>query len=98
MPQGPTLDDPLAIIEEEARAVAVSFGIGPCAEVAAAVIDRIILRMGGEVIYVPRKGVRERARVAAAIRERYDGTNIPQLAKEFKMSPLHVRRIVQGGR
>lgn len=48
-------DDPIAVIEDEARAVARSFGISASEDVAAMFVERIMLRLGGEAIYVPRR-------------------------------------------
>ena len=94
-PETPPTDDPLEILQEEARAVAQCFGVATCDEAAAALVDRIILRLGGGYIYVPRRGTRERLRVQAEIRRRFDGLNGAALAKEFGLTPRHIRRLVR---
>ncbi len=84
------LDEPLAIIEEKARAMAQCFGVAPPEE-AASLIDR---RLGGTHIYLPRQGARARQRMHAEIALRFNGNNLFELAKEFEMAPRHVRRII----
>jgi len=97
MPPQPCID-PLTIIEEEARAVAQCYGAAWCDEAAAKLIDRLVLRLGGAAVYVPRRGAAERRRVHAAIRERGNGRNIEDLAREFNMTPRNVRKIIAGAR
>lgn len=90
-------DDPLAVIEDEARAVARSFGISACEDVAAMFVERIMLRLGGENIYVPRRRLKDRQRVIAEIRGRFTGRNAAVLAREFGVSVRWVRQIASSG-
>lgn len=87
-------DEPLEIVKQEARAVAKSFGIAACDEVAAALIERVIRRLGGTAFYVPCIGGIERQRVHAQIRKQFDGSNTMELARKYSISPRHIRRIV----
>jgi Mor family transcriptional regulator len=86
--------DPLTIIEEEARAVAVSFGIGPSTEMAAAMVDRIVHRLGGGLIYIRAASMRQKRLTHAAVRARFTGNNHEELAKELDISSRHLRRIL----
>ena len=91
-------DDPIAVIEDEARAVAKSFGIPACEDMAAMFVERIMLRLGGENIYVPRRRLRDRQRVIEEIRARFTGRNAAALAREFGVSVRWVRKVgVVGG-
>lgn len=87
-------DDPISVLEEEARAVARRFGVAACNEVAAAFVDRVLLRLGGGYVYVPRRRTEERQRIRREIADRFNGKNSKELAREFSMTPRHVRRIV----
>ncbi|WP_068635031.1 Mor transcription activator family protein [Thauera butanivorans] len=86
-------DDPIAVIEDEARAVARSFGISASEDVAAMFVERIMLRLGGESIYVPRRRLKDRQRVIAEIRARFTGRNAAVLAREFGVSVRWVRKV-----
>lgn len=91
-------ENPIAIIEEEARTIARYFGIAASDDVAAALVDRIVARLGGQNVYFPQQATiklrAERQLVRSAIRQRFDGTNINDLAQEFSLSPRHVRRLL----
>ena len=91
--------DPIAILEEEARAVAKCFGVAACDDAAAALVDRMISRLGGAHVYFPlgeaRKREAKRKLVKAAIKAQFDGTNIKELAEEYALSQRHVRRLLQ---
>ena len=91
-------DEPLAIIEEEARAMAQCFGVAAPDEAAASLIDRILLRLGGAHIYVPKRRARSRRRDRVELQSRFNGSNLFELAKEFGMTPRHLRRILAGER
>ena len=81
------------VLEEEARAVAQCFGVTSCEAVAAALVDRFLMRLGGTYVYIPQRRVRERARIHEEIARRSNGQNVKELAREYSMSPRHVRRI-----
>lgn len=85
---------PLIIIEEEACAVAKCFGVAACDEAAALLIDRILLRLAGERIYLQRHGRREREQLHKEIRAKFNGTNLPSLSIEYGMTERHLRRIL----
>lgn len=91
-------DEPLAIIEEEARAMAQCFGVAAPDEAAASLIDRILLRLGGELVYLPRRSARNRQRDRDEVIRKFNGTNLFELAQEYGFTPRHLRRILAGGR
>jgi Mor family transcriptional regulator len=85
--------DPLAIIKEEARAVAQFFGVGACELAAQMLVTRIAERLGGEKHYVAggREGRLERDE---KIRARFTGDNLHELSIELGMTERHLRRIL----
>ncbi len=87
-------NEPLAIIEEEARAVAQCFGVALPEAAASSLIERILLRLGGAHIYLPKRTARDRYRIHRDIVARFNGRNIYELASEFDLTPRHVRRII----
>lgn len=87
-------NEPLAIIEEEARAMAVSFGISTPEAAAECLVDRIVQRLGGTHVYLPKKSSRERQATHVEIAALFNGTNLFELAKRYGMTPRHVRRIL----
>lgn len=87
-------DDPLSIIEDEARAVAVCYGAQWCDEAAATLVRRIVMRLGGTQVYVPRQTVADRAWRDSQIRERFNGCNIRELARDYGIAERTIRRIV----
>ena len=86
--------DPLEIIEEEAKAMARCFGISAPDIAAASLMDRILLRLGGAHIYVPRRSMRDHRRMYSEIALRFNGSNLFQLAREYELTPRHLRRIL----
>lgn len=91
-------DEPLTIIEEEARAMARCFGASAPDQAAASLIDRILLRLGGAHVYLPKRSARERRQIYLEIAVRFNGSNLFELAKEYQMTPRHLRRIISGAR
>lgn len=87
-------EDPVSVLEQEARAVAHCFGMAACDEVAAAFVDRILLRLGGAYVYVPQRRVATRQRAHREIASKFNGRNLKELAREYSLTPRHVRRIV----
>ena len=87
-------EDPLDILEEEARAMALCFGAADGEAMASALVSRIIMRMAGTRFYVPSVSARQRQQDHAAICQKFTGANVQELAKEYGMSARHVRRIV----
>lgn len=59
------------------------------------VADKLRLRISGTDGYV-RKRPLSPARRAADIRRRFDGANIPELAKEYELTLRRVQQIVNG--
>lgn len=90
----PRPTDPIEVLEEEARAVARCFGVTACDEVAAALVDRIMMRLGGVHVYVPQRRTQDRVRVRKEIVRRFDGKNVEDLARDYSLTPRHVRRIL----
>lgn len=90
-------EDPLDILEEEARAMALCFGTVDSEAMASALVKRVITRMAGTNFYVPSISARQRQQDHAAIRRKFTGANVQELAKEYGMSARHVRRIVSEG-
>ncbi|WP_145760846.1 Mor transcription activator family protein [Variovorax atrisoli] len=90
----PPADEPLAIIEEEACAVARCFGIPMPEAAAASLVDRIVLRLGGAHVYLPKKTPRERDRIRTEIFARFNGRNLHELARDYEITPRHLRRIL----
>ncbi len=93
MTQQHLAEDPIDILEQEARAVAQCFGITASDDAAAMFVERILLRLGGENIYVPKKRQQDRQRIRDEIRRRFNGTNGGALAREFGVSARWVRLI-----
>ena len=88
--------DLAAVLHQEVCATAASFGLPAGADLAASIIDRVMLRLGGCDVYVPKRGGRHsRAIVHQRIRTLYTGNNLAQLARETGMSERQIRRIVQ---
>lgn len=88
-------EDPLDVIHEEARAVAKCFGVTTCDEMAEALVDRIMLRIGGgSYVYLGQRRSRDRDHRDAEIRAEFSGTNIKALARKWHISPRQIRRIV----
>lgn len=83
--------DPVSVIEQEARAVALSFGVSTPDDAAAALVERVLMRLGGGQFYLPKKLALTRNQ---AIRARFRGDNVAELAREFGLTPRSVRRIV----
>lgn len=87
--EGPA-DDPVRIIEQEARAVAECFGVAAPEEAAAALVERLLLRLGGGDIYLPKPRP-----PYLQIQREFDGQNIAALSKKYGFSERHVRRILR---
>lgn len=96
------IEHPLVVIEEEARAVAKCFGVAASDDAAAALVDRVIARLGGAMVYFPlrQRGQRtqkqrDRDDLVALIRARFNGANSAEIAREFKLTTRHVRRLLK---
>ena len=87
--------DAMAVLHSEAKAVAQCFGVKDCEAVAAALVDRIAMRLGGAHIYVPKRSTKSRAQVRAEIRAKFNGLNQTQLASEYGISTRHIRRLLK---
>lgn len=85
---------PIDIIEREARATAASFGIACPGDLAAALVARIIKRIGGQKIYIPSETTAKAHRRAAMIRAQFTGANIAELARVHRITPRQVRNIL----
>ncbi|MDP9965096.1 Mor family transcriptional regulator [Variovorax paradoxus] len=91
-------DEPMAIIEEEACAMARCFGVAVPEVAAASLVDRILLRLGGAHVYLPRRTAQKRQRMHQEMANRFNGTNLFELAKEYDISARHLRRILARSR
>jgi Mor family transcriptional regulator len=89
----PAEPDALAIIEEEARAVAQFFGIGAFEVAAQMLVGRVAGRLGGARVYVSLARAQRQER-DAEIRRRFNGSNYEELAREFGLKWRQIRRIV----
>lgn len=90
------IDDPLEILEEEAKAVAKKFGVAACDDAAAMLVERVLLRLGGANIYVSKKRSRDRARIRDEVKARFNGANSAQLAAELGVTPRWIRKLANG--
>lgn len=89
-----TTIDPVAILREEATAAAIAHGADRCEELAENLVMRFVNRVGGLRHYVRQSNAVERESIHRQIRQRFNGTNLEQLALEFQRSPRHLRRIL----
>ncbi|MBX9937106.1 MAG: hypothetical protein K2Y10_11000 [Burkholderiaceae bacterium] len=88
--------DLVAVLHQEVCATAACFGLPAGTDLAASIIDRVMLRLGGCEVYVPKRAGRaKRASVHQHIRARFNGSNVAELAQEAGMSERQVRRIVR---
>ena len=85
--------DPLSVIEEEAREIACYYGAQKYNEAAAALVDRLIIRLGGLQIYVPLQSAAFRKNRDEQVRLSFNGRNIKELARKYNMSERSIRRI-----
>lgn len=80
----------MAVIEREARSVAMAFGVSASDEMAAALVDRLLRCFGGERVYLPR-----RRALDTEIRKRFTGSNHVTLAQELGCSVSTIRRALR---
>ena len=90
----PVANNILIRLEEEARAVALAFGVPTANEMAAALIDRVRGSIGGARVYLPKRDVLRSVERDAAIRAEFNGRNTGALAHKYGLSTRWVRRIV----
>lgn len=83
-----TTPSALAILEHESRAVATAFGVPLPDDMAAALVDRILHRLGGERVYLPKR----RPVPADVVASRFNGRNFDELARELGCHASTVRR------
>ena len=86
--------DPLEILREEARAAALCHGVERCEELAENLVKRYVRRLGGVSVYVPKRSTSSRALENEQIRFKFNGSNVRELAREYSLSPRHIRRIL----
>ena len=95
MPTAATQEQtPLEIIAAEARATAASFGITCTGDLAEALVERIIKRVGGQKIYIPSESAQQAKRRSVQIRTQFVGNNLAELARTHRISPRQVRNIL----
>lgn len=70
------------------------FGINVPEVAAASLVDRILLRLGGAHIYLPRRTAQKRQQIHREIASRFNGSNLFELAKEYGISARHLRRVL----
>ncbi|WP_354318750.1 Mor transcription activator family protein [Pseudacidovorax sp. 1753] len=87
-------EDPLSIIENEARAVAILYGAEWCGRASETLMRRLVERLGGVQVYIPRITRVERATRDTEIRSRFNGKNLRQLARDYSTSERTIRRVV----
>lgn len=78
----------IQILERESRSVAAAFGVKVPDDMAAALVDRILHRLGGERVYLPKR----RQVPADVVAARFNGRNVEALARELGCAPRTVRR------
>lgn len=85
-------------IEGDICLVARSLGVPVNHEFAAALMDRLRLRLGGERLYIPRITATDRKRRDAAIRTEFNGRNTAELAERHGVSERRIYAILRGAR
>jgi Mor family transcriptional regulator len=90
-----TTDDALVIIEEEAEAVARCFGVSDTARMAEMMTERIVARLGGQLVYVGKRNREALAIRNAEICREFTGNNIEEIAKKHDLDIRHVRRVLK---
>ncbi|WP_370646129.1 Mor transcription activator family protein [Pseudacidovorax sp. NFM-22] len=86
---------PLSIIADEARNVAICCGAQWSPGATADLMRRLAACLGGMEIYIPRESAAERLTRHEKIRNRFNGRNVRELAKEFGISERTIRRILR---
>lgn len=84
----------MQILEEEFRAAASRHGVVDEVALALDLVSRVVERLGGEYVYIPRKASRDRVKMYEQIIKRFDGRNASILARDYGLSVRHVRRIL----
>lgn len=94
--QTASADDVVNIIQSEARAVAASFGSSAavCDAQAAALVDRLLLRLGGGQWYMPKTNATHRRQVHDWVRQNWRGDNLQELADAVGLSERRIRQLV----
>ena len=91
-------DDAFSVIFEEARAMAQCFGVESPDDAAMLLMRRLKTRIGGGNFYLAKRGATERKKAREEICAKFNGGNLFELAKEFDITPRHVRRILAESR
>lgn len=86
--------DLFSILEAEARAVAAAFGVPTANELAAALIDRVHLRLQGDRIWASRRSKLRRQELYEAMDQAFLGNNLVEVARQFGYTPRHTYRIL----
>lgn len=87
-------DNILSRIEHEARLVARAFGVSTPDDLAAMLLDRLCISLGGERHYLPRSAKVHASRDAQIARA-YNGRNGARLAEQHQISVRRVQQIVR---
>lgn len=67
--------------------MARAFGVATEEEAAASLMERLIFRLGGAHLYLPKRTAKERQRVSREIVQRFNGRNLFELAREYDLTP-----------
>ncbi len=89
-----TDDDALSVIEQEARNVALAFGVGVPDDLAKALVDRVQGRLQGTQPYFGTRSTRQRAQTRDWLRSNFRGNNYAELSQQTGLSERHVRRVL----
>lgn len=88
-----TIEDPMDVMVQELEAVCRMQGVPQASTIGSIWASRILQRLGGRAIYLA--GLRKlRQERDERIRDRFDGTNYEEIAKDEGLSERQVRRIV----
>jgi Mor family transcriptional regulator len=96
--QSASTDDVVNIIQSEARAVAASFGASAAVSdaQAAALVDRLLLRLGGGQWYMPKTNATKKREVHDWVRKNWKGNNLDELAAATGLCKRWIRKLVAG--
>lgn len=92
-------DNILSRIEHEAVLVARAFGVSTPNDLAAMLLDRLCISLGGEAHYLPKTVCSAmRATRDAQIAREYNGRNGAELAEQHRITTRRVRQIAARGK
>lgn len=86
------VDDPLSVIEQEARAAAIAFGVPVPDDLAKSIAHRVQHRLAGDRPYFASAAALKRAETSDWLVKNFRGNNYAELAKAVGLSERQVRR------